>query len=149
MTGADRYSDAGILLRDSRKEGLSDTERRFLLAEALVHATLAQAAATALTVTYPVVGDSAEVTEWARVVQPGALAGGRRPAEVPENWPPRLGDIWQDREGRRWVACRHRDTAYLECLAMQADDSAEEINRLHGPMSLVSRPDAREVECPF
>jgi hypothetical protein len=67
----------------------------------------------------------------------------------PEHWPPLLGDVWQDREGRRWAAFRDRDTSYLECLAMPADDSAEEIDRVYGPMTLVSRPDVRERKCPF
>lgn len=54
-----------------------------------------------------------------------------RPAE----WPPQAGDVWEDRNGDRWICTRSPGTApYLTCLAQQADDSAEEIWRVHGPM---------------
>jgi hypothetical protein len=54
--------------------------------------------------------------------------------------------IWRDQDGNRW-ACQADTT--LACLARVADDSAEEIYRRHGPLTLVSRPDPCEVECPF
>lgn len=148
MTGADRYTDALALLREAHtKPDLTDKAKALLIAEAQVHATLADAAAVALAVTFPMVGDSPEVTEWARLVQPGAMAAGRA-AYLPEHWPPQPGDIWQDRDGSRWV-CTPHPKPYLACLAFTADDSADEIQRAHGPMTLVSRPDKSEVECPF
>lgn len=67
MTGADRYSDAISLLVDYHKHGEQGDPR--LLSEAMVHATLALAAATALAVVIPLVGDSTEeVMEWARLI---------------------------------------------------------------------------------
>ncbi|GAA2361052.1 hypothetical protein Cme02nite_38590 [Catellatospora methionotrophica] len=44
------------------------------LAAAQIHATLALAAATALNSTHHYVGDSREITEWARIAQPDAMA---------------------------------------------------------------------------
>jgi hypothetical protein len=73
MTGVDRYSDALIGLR---KWG--ETHNPTELAEAQVHATLAQAAASALQAILPLVGgDSEEVTAWARLLLPGYNAGRR------------------------------------------------------------------------
>lgn len=69
----------------------------------------------------------------------------------PEFWPPQPGQIWQDRNGWRWVcaATGNPTASYLVCLAQQADDSAEEVWRLFGPMTLVSTVDPTEQECPF
>lgn len=64
----------------------------------------------------------------------------RQPEERPIGWPPRPGEIWQDKNGDRWACCRvpnHGDVSYLICLAKQADDSAEEIWRQYGPMTRV------------
>lgn len=58
-------------------------------------------------------------------------------ASRPEQWPPGPGDIWQDRNGDRWICTRIKpgdNSGYLTCIARQADDSAEEIWRLYGPM---------------
>jgi hypothetical protein len=65
----------------------------------------------------------------------------------PEHWPPQPGDIWQDRNGNRWASQVH--DGYLVCLAFTADDSAEEIQKHHGPMRLVYRTEPTEPECPF
>lgn len=46
-----------------------------LIAAAQAHATLALAAATALRTTHHYVGDSQEVTDWGRIVQPDAFTG--------------------------------------------------------------------------
>lgn len=66
--------------------------------------------------------------------------------DLTENWPPKPGDIWQDRNGNRW-SCQVG--GYLASLAFTADDAPDEIARIYGPMALVSRPDVKEVECPF
>lgn len=68
--------------------------------------------------------------------------------ERPEHWPPQPGDTWADRHGNHWV-CAHHAKPYLVCVAFQADDSADEINRRYGPMRFVYRPGAREAEVPF
>lgn len=68
----------------------------------------------------------------------------------PEFWPPQPGQIWQDRNKDRWICVgTPSQTPYLTCLAHMADDSAEEIWRVHGPMSFVTSTDPTEVECPF
>ena len=75
----------------------------------------------------------------------------RSQADRAEFWPPRPGQIWQDRNRDRWVcaATGNPTASYLVCLAQQADDSAEEVRRLFGPMTLVSTVDPTEQECPF
>lgn len=72
-------------------------------------------------------------------------------AVTPEHWPPRPGQVWQDGESNRWVCAgtNASNTPYLVCIAYQADDSAEEIWRLHGPMTLVHSFAPTEEECPF
>lgn len=59
----------------------------------------------------------------------------------PIGWPPRPGDVWQDRAGDRWICVRHHPAGvaagYLICVANQADDSAEEVWRLFGPLQRV------------
>jgi hypothetical protein len=138
MPGTDRYTDA---LAELREAGASTTDQH--IAHAQVHATLALAAATALKVVLPLVGnDHDEVTQWAKLLLPGFPSQSAR-AYV---WPPRHGDIWQDRHGDRW-SCQADLT--LARLGVKADDTAAEIERAYGPMTLVSRPEPREVECPF
>lgn len=57
----------------------------------------------------------------------------------PDEWPPEPGQIWQDRDGVRWVATApyNPTRTNLACLARPADDDAEEIWQCFGPMSLV------------
>jgi hypothetical protein len=93
--------------------------------------------------------DRAHVAELVRVLVEWLAAPKAEPP--PANWPPRKGDIWQDRGGRRWMCTGGSTMPFLECLAEQADDHADEINRAYGPMTLVSRPDVRDYgdEVPF
>jgi hypothetical protein len=70
----------------------------------------------------------------------------RSSALTPANWPPRHGDIWQDQKLNRW-SCQQDGT--LACLAHKADDTAAEINRVYGPLTIVYRPNATEEESPF
>lgn len=65
----------------------------------------------------------------------------------PDYWPPQHGDIWQDRHGARW-SCQ-ADLTLARLGNPPADDTANEIERSYGPMTLVSRPEPHEVECPF
>jgi hypothetical protein len=60
-------------------------------------------------------------------------------ADRPMYWPPSPGEIWQDRNGERWICSKvpYPNVSYLVCLARQADDNAEEIWRLVGPMTRV------------
>jgi len=146
MTGAEHYREAQRLLGEAAANEVGETFR------ADVHATLALAAATALSTTHKFVGDSAEVTDWARAIQPTALA---HPAKAvddqrPEFWPPQPGQIWQDRNKDRWICTATPSTTpYLVCVARQGDDSAEEIWDLYGPMTFIQSMDPTEVECPF
>lgn len=66
-------------------------------------------------------------------------------------WPPKPGDIWQDKGGDRWACTRtNGPNSYLTCLARVADDNAEEIWRQHGPMTYVaSIPPTKDEEPPF
>lgn len=69
---------------------------------------------------------------WNRTLRGESTTSKRAP-----EWPPSPGDIWEDRNGDRWICTRLKpgDTSrYLTCIARQADDSAEEIWRLYGPM---------------
>jgi hypothetical protein len=143
VTGTDRYTDALAHLREAGRPGSVEQE----LAHAQVNATLALAAATALNVVLPLVGnDHDEVTQWAKLLLPGFPSQSARAYVWPEHWPPRHGDIWQDRHGDRWACQADLTLARLE---VKADDTAAEIERVYGPMTLVSRPEPREVECPF
>lgn len=80
-------------------------------------------------------------------------AAGELRTSLTEHWPPRPGDIWQGSGGERWACSAEQHarygTPYLVCLAFVADDSAEEIARKYGPMTLVYRPEPRETEPPF
>jgi len=68
----------------------------------------------------------------------------------PEYWPPEPGQIWQDRNKDRWIGTgTPNTTSYLVCLARQADDNAEEIWRLYGPMTFVQSVETTETEVPF
>lgn len=75
-------------------------------------------------------------------VDPGSLPEGF----IPEHWPPQHGDIWQDQSLERW-SCQQDGS--LACLAHPADDAPDEINRVHGPLTLVYRAAIREEEVPF
>jgi hypothetical protein len=57
----------------------------------------------------------------------------------PIGWPPKPGDIWEDDSGDRWVCVRtpNANVSYLQCLARGADDAAEEIWRMFGPMTRI------------
>lgn len=72
-------------------------------------------------------------------------------ADKPEYWPPKPGQVWQDRDLNRWVCAgtNASNTPYLVCIAYQADDSAEEILRKCGPLKLVHSFDPHEEEVPF
>jgi hypothetical protein len=150
MTGPDRYTDAFALLRDAREAGLTVSDRLALLAEAQVHATLAAAAASALAVTLPLVGDSCEVTDWARLVQPTALAAGRtRVSEplLPKYWPPQHGDIWRDRLGDEWLC--QTDGLFARITAdAPVEDFPDAVRFECGPMALF-RPSPLRNEVPF
>lgn len=71
------------------------------------------------------------------------------PRGKPDGWPPKPGEVWQDRDGCRWIATRTSGHPYLTCLARQADDSADEIWRLSGPMTLVQSIAVEDEEPPF
>lgn len=75
----------------------------------------------------------------------------RTRAKYPPEWPPKPGEIWQDRAGNRWAcaATPSSTNSYLVCLARPADDSAEEIWRTHGPLRRVYTISPTEEECPF
>lgn len=71
-------------------------------------------------------------------------------ATIPVQWPPQPGDVWQDRDGDRWICTRTPgDTHYLVCIAKQADDSAEEIRRLYGPLKWHAHLAPNVEEPPF
>lgn len=73
MTGVDRYTDAIAEIRS-----LTPRTEAESIALAQVHATLAQAAATALQAMLPLVGgDHVEVTAWAKLLLPGFSAENR------------------------------------------------------------------------
>lgn len=84
LSGPQHYREAQALLAQARQIcelGVYYREPMDVSA-ALAHATLALAAATALVHTVPYVGDSGEITEWARIAQPSGLppSGDFRPA---------------------------------------------------------------------
>lgn len=79
MNGAEHYAEAERLLRAGAQLSDIHPSRPVVTATAQVHATLALAAATALTSTHHYVGDSREITEWARIAQPDAMATKPRP----------------------------------------------------------------------
>lgn len=67
---------------------------------------------------------------------------GKPPAALdrrkPKHWPPKPGHIWEDRDGDRWICTTMTgDGSYLTRIGKQADDSAEEIWRLCGPLTFV------------
>lgn len=70
------------------------------------------------------------------------------PDARPIGWPPEAGDIWQDKAGDRW-ACVRAPHPYLTCLARPADDNAEEIWRVYGPMTRVEFVAPNVEEPPF
>ncbi|NUT52381.1 MAG: hypothetical protein HOV94_34570 [Saccharothrix sp.] len=74
MNGVEHYTQAEELLRIAAKLGDIHPSVPVVTATAQVHATLALAAATALTSTHHYVGDSREITAWAHAIQPDAMA---------------------------------------------------------------------------
>lgn len=86
------------------------------------------------------------LTFWNRTTTKAKQAGEERP----DMWPPMPGHVWQDRAGNRWI-CLPMPTGkpYLTCLAKQSDDSAEEIWRLYGPLTFLSRITPNDEEPPF
>lgn len=81
---------------------------------------------------------------WSMVREKGAPPASWRP----EYWPPKPGHVWQDRNKDRWIGAPGGN-GYLVCLASRADDSAEEIWRLFGPMTFVQCVSPSEEEVPF
>lgn len=77
------------------------------------------------------------ITYYRRTVEQAAARTAA--TDRPMYWPPSPGEIWQDRNGERWACCKvpYPNVSYLTCLARQADDNAEEIWRLVGPMTRV------------
>lgn len=158
--GAEHFREAQRLLSramnvksDSDYTPANRDESAHCLAAAQIHATLAHAAAVALTVVVPKLGDSAEVTAWAQVVAPDTMKGSARPSE----WPPQHGDTWVDRNGDVWVCQLYEgsinfSSGYLVCVTRKGDDSAEAIWDDHGPLRLLNRPLVQrrfELDCPF
>lgn len=145
--GADHYRQAEQLVDEAAKQTQPEAAR-MLYAVALVHATLAQAAATALRAMRPGVGESPEAADWARLIQPGHI----EPEPVveadiyPAGWPPKPGGIWQDRDGDRWMCL---GTGYLANLAGMGDDSADEIWHEYGPMHLIFQIEPTGDKVPF
>lgn len=158
--GAEHFREARRLLSramyvksDTDIAPTNPAEATHCLAAAQVHATLAHAAAVALTVVMPVVGDSSEVTAWAQVIAPDAMHGTARTSE----WPPQHGDTWADRNNDIWLCQLYEGkikftSPYLVCISRQGDDSANEIWDTCGPLRLLNRPLVQkrdELECPF
>jgi hypothetical protein len=91
-----------------------------------------------------------ELLAYWRNARNGTPATVGQPDYRPEYWPPQPGHIWQDRNQDRWIGtATPHPTSYLVCLARQADDNAEEIWRLYGPMTFVQLVAPTEEECPF
>lgn len=68
----------------------------------------------------------------------------------PYNWPPKVGEVWQDRGGDRWICTpTGSNNSYLTCLAKRADDGADEIWRLFGPLTLIMTVPVEDEEPPF
>lgn len=68
----------------------------------------------------------------------------------PDHWPPMPGHVWEDRNRDRWICGRVPSGApYLFCIAKQADDSAEEIWRTHGPLRHIDHVQPNGEEPPF
>jgi len=95
---------------------------------------------------------------WHRLLSPTAelLSFWRNHAVVeadvyPEDWPPKPGQVWQDRDGNRWACAGTppRMNSYMFCLAHPGDDPAEEIWRRFGPLHLVMSISPTEEEAPF
>ncbi|MER7278350.1 hypothetical protein ABT369_28315 [Dactylosporangium sp. NPDC000244] len=140
MSGADRYGDAQIMLRDIHKQHPDDTltvDQKIALAQ--VYATLAVAGATALNMLLPIVGDGDDVTDWARLIATGTPRGHRyTPPEDPAGWPPQVGDVWQDDHDDHWLF--ESSGVLVRITGGPADDEPNEINRVYGPLILSSRP---------
>ncbi|GAA2346558.1 hypothetical protein [Dactylosporangium salmoneum] len=150
MSGADRYHDTlltlGAIHKASKETALTVDQQ---IAVAQVEATLAVAAAVALGVVTPFVGDSQDVTDWARLVASDAVPGGarRQAPALPGYWPPQLGDMWEDGSGDRWVS---ESSGSLVRLADRAErDPAQALRKL-GPWRLKWRPSksAKQDEAP-
>lgn len=77
---------------------------------------------------------------------------------APAEWPPRIGDVWTDRNGRPWFAIDATDENNEGLLELHGistyvygSTSPEHVNRQYGPMTLVQRfdPAVMEDEAPF
>ncbi|MEV1201695.1 hypothetical protein [Microbispora rosea] len=64
MTGPEHYAQAEALLESAARERIGSDQERYLLAAAQVRATLALAAATALTSHLATYGDEPEINAW-------------------------------------------------------------------------------------
>lgn len=62
-------------------------------------------------------------------------------------WPPRLGDVWQDKRGDRWLAVPGEQLLHMANRNGAAPYA--EIWRLFGPLTIVRRTEAHEEEVPF
>jgi hypothetical protein len=132
------YECAEDALETARHAGLGSPVEQFNLAAAQVHATLASVAFAAEDLKRRRHFDHWPENAWGE--------------EEPQHfWPPRKGDVWRDSKGDMWVAVVEPAEGYLYCLTRTADDSAEEIQRTCGPMTLTYRPwlPADDTECPF
>lgn len=70
---AERLLSKSLHLRSDSDSTPADPGATHLVAAAHVHAVLAQTAAIALNVTRQYVGDSADITDWAQLIQPKAM----------------------------------------------------------------------------
>lgn len=67
---------------------------------------------------------------------------------IPEFWPPVVGDIWEDRDGRRWLAQNRPGGLRLIPVALGEDDDPLLVDlpshflNYSGPVQLVCRTDA-------
>lgn len=140
MSGADRYGDAQIMLRDIHKQHPDETltvDQKIALAQ--VYASLAAAGATALNMLLPLVGDGDDVTDWARLIATSTDRGRRyEPKGRPEHWPPQVGDVWQDKHDNQWLF--ESSGVLVRITGGPADDEPNEINHVYGPLVLASRP---------
>lgn len=164
MLGHEHYEEAGRLLdmagRLNPANPSAAEQAKILASGAAVHAQLAATALAALEFTHQYLGDSQEITDWGKAVQPDALTIKAKAEQQrsDDQWPPRRGDIWSDAKYQMWLAVPVRyisahpqaldGAVYLVCLDKVADDAPDEIREHFGPMRLVSRPSLAE-DCPF
>lgn len=162
MLGHEHHQEAARLVAQAAT--LHPLQEQHMMTAALrmaeIHAQLAATALAAIQFTHQYLGDSQEITDWAKVVQPDALTikAKAEQARSDDTWPPRRGDVWSDAQGMKWLAVPVRyvsahpqaldGAVYLVCLDRVADDAPDEIRENCGPMRLVSRPYLFE-DCPF